>query len=148
MHFFIRKKLSYLITHSFANVLYLSICMLGNSSCFYLRLLTFFKIKFLQINHPDPPWECQTVWIKIKTDILLVFIWVQTVCKRLLADDNILLSMQRVTTVKYFSVHYIISYRYFSTFVCVYVYHKYSDTLNTFRHAMPFKQSKSNIQRI
>ena len=28
------------------------------------------------------------------------------------------------------------------------VYHKYSDTLNTFRHAMPFKQSKSNIQRI
>ena len=29
-----------------------------------------------------------------------------------------------------------------------YVYHKYSDTLNTFRHAMPFKQSKSNIQRI
>ena len=30
----------------------------------------------------------------------------------------------------------------------VYVYRKYSDTLNTFRHAMPFKQSKSNIQRI
>ena len=29
-----------------------------------------------------------------------------------------------------------------------YVYHKYSDTLNTFRHAMAFKQSKSNIQRI
>ena len=30
----------------FANVLYLSICMLGNCSCFYFRLLTFFKIKF------------------------------------------------------------------------------------------------------
>ena len=25
--------------------------------------------------------ECQTVWIKIRTDILLVLIWVQTVCK-------------------------------------------------------------------
>ena len=29
-------------------------------------------------------------WIQIKTDILLVFIWVQTVCKRLLADDKII----------------------------------------------------------
>ena len=25
--------------------------------------------------------ECQTVWIQIKTNILLVLIWVQTVCK-------------------------------------------------------------------
>ena len=25
--------------------------------------------------------ECQTVWIQIRTDILLVLIWVQTVCK-------------------------------------------------------------------
>ena len=53
-------------------------------------LLTFFKIKVLKINHPGPPLECQTVWIQIKTDILLVFIWVQTVCKRLLADDKII----------------------------------------------------------
>ena len=57
---------------------------------FYFRPLTFFKIKFLKINHPGPPSECQTVWIKIKTDILLVFIWVQTVCKRLLAGDKII----------------------------------------------------------
>ena len=77
------------MTHYFANVLYLSICMLGNCSCFYFRLLTFFKIKFLKINRPWIPSECQTVWIQIKTDILLVFIWVQTVCKRLLADDKI-----------------------------------------------------------
>ena len=60
--------------------LYLSICMLGNCSCFYFRLLTFFKIKFLKINHQGPPSECQTVCIQIKTYILLVFIWVQTVC--------------------------------------------------------------------
>ena len=66
------------MTHYFANVLYLSFCMLGNCSCFYFRLLTFFKIKFLKINHPGSPSECQTIWIQIKTDILLVFIWVQT----------------------------------------------------------------------
>ena len=78
------------MTHYFANVQYLSICMLGNCSCFYFRPLTFFKIKFLKINHPGTPSECQTVWIQIKTDILLVFIWVQTVCKRLLADDTII----------------------------------------------------------
>ena len=28
------------------------------------------------------------------------------------------------------------------------IYHKYSDTLNAFRHAMPFKQRKRIIQRI
>ena len=78
------------MAHYFANVLYLSICMLRNCSCFYFRLLTFFKIKFLNINHPGPPSECQTVWIQIKTDIVLVIIWVQTVCKRLLADDKII----------------------------------------------------------
>ena len=80
---FVRKISLLVMTHYFANVLYLSICMLGNCSCFYFRLLTFFKIKFLKINHPGPPSECQTVWIQIKTDILLIFIWVQTVCKRL-----------------------------------------------------------------
>ena len=59
-----------IMTHSFANVLYLSICMLGNCS-FFFWLLTFFKIKFLLINHPGPPSECQTVWIQIKTNVSL-----------------------------------------------------------------------------
>ena len=40
------------MTHSFANVLYLSFCMLGNRSCFYFRLLTFFKIKCLKNKPP------------------------------------------------------------------------------------------------
>ena len=71
----------------------------------------FLQIKFLKINHPGPPSECQTVWIQIKTDILLVFIWVQTVCKRLLTDDKLSTGMQRVITGKYFSVQYIVSYR-------------------------------------
>ena len=52
--------------------------------------------------------------------------------------------MQNVITGKYFSVHNIA----FNLDIHVYVYHKYSDTLNTFRHAMPFKQSKGDIQRI
>ena len=73
MHFsyLFKKIFTYLMTRSFANVLYLSVCLLGNCSCFYFRLLTFFKIKFLQINHQGPLWECQTVWTQIKTDIYL-----------------------------------------------------------------------------
>ena len=38
----------FFITYYFANVLYLSICMLGNCSCFYFCLLTFFKKKFFK----------------------------------------------------------------------------------------------------
>ena len=126
------------MTHYFANVLYLYICVLGNCSCFYFRLLTFFKIIFLKINHPGPPSEYQTVLIQIKTDTLLVFIWVQTVCKRLLADDKITTGMQRVITGKYLSVPYIVSYRD----IHAYVYHKYSDTLNTFNMLCPFNYAK------
>ena len=33
--------------------------------------------------------ECQTVWLQIRTDRTLVLIWVQTVCKILLADVKI-----------------------------------------------------------
>ena len=57
--------------------------------------------------------------------------------------------MQRVITGKYFSVQYIASYSIFQLgYTCIYIYPNYSGTLNTFRHAMPFKQSKSNIQMI
>ena len=122
------------MTHYFANVLYLSICMQGNCSCFYFRPLTFFKIKFLKINYHGPPSECQTVWIQIKTDILLVFIWVQTVCKR--QTKKLSTGMQRVITGKYFQ--YIVSYRD----IHAYVYHKYSDTLNTFNMLCPLNKAK------
>ena len=126
------------MTHYFANVLYLSICMLGNCSCFYFRSLTFFKIKFLKINHPGPPSECQTVWIQIKTDIPLVFIWVQTVCKRLSTATKLSTAMQRVITGKYLSVPYIVSYRD----IHAYVYHNYSDTLNTYNMLCPLNKAK------
>ena len=92
---------------------------------FYFRLLTFFKIKFIQINHPgttigvsnslDPDQERQN----------------PLACKELLQVNTLVFNM--VT---------------FNMDIHVYVYHKYSDTLNTFGHAMPFKQSNSNIQRV
>ena len=126
------------MTHYFANVLYLYICMLVNCSYFYFRQLNFFKIKFIRINHPGPPSKCQTVWIQIKNDILLVFIWVQTVCKRLFADDILSTGMQRVLSGKYFSFQYIVSYRD----IHAYVYHKYSDTLNTFNMLCPLNKEK------
>ena len=102
------------MTHYFANVLYLSICMLGNCSCFYFRLLTFFKIKFFfkkKTKHPGPPPERQTVWIQIKTEILSVFIWVQPVCKRLLAVDRIIHWHAKSYNRLILSVQYIVSYR-------------------------------------
>ena len=126
------------MTHYFANVLYLSICMLGNCSCFYFRLLTFLKIKVLKINHPGPQSECQTVRIQIKTDILLVFILVHTVCKRLLADDKIIHWHAKSLTGKCFSVQYIVSF----WDIHAYVYHKYSDTLNTFNMLCPLSKAK------
>ena len=88
MHFFHKKKAQcYLITHSFANVLYLSTCMLGNCSGFYCRLLTFFKIKFLQINHRDHDQSVKQFGSRSRPTFC--GLWVQTVCQRLLADDTI-----------------------------------------------------------
>ena len=62
------------MTHSFANVLYLSICMLGKCSCFYFRLLTFFKIKFLKIYHPGPPGRVAQSVTCLATDACLTAI--------------------------------------------------------------------------
>ena len=127
------------MTYYFANVLYLSFCMLGNFSCFYFRPLTFFKIKFLKINHPGPPSECQTVWIQIKIDILLVFIWFSNFfAKGYCQTTKLSTGMQRVITGKYFSVQYIVSYRD----IHAYVYHKYSDTLNTFNMLCPLNKAE------
>ena len=50
--------------------------------------------------------------------------------------------MQRVITGKYFSVHIL---SHIGSFQLGYMY---SINTRTFRHAMPFKQTKSNIQRI
>ena len=133
------------MTHSFANVLYLSICMLGNCSCFYFRQLTFFKIKFSKNKQPrttigvsnslDTGQDQHSVGLHLGSNVLR---------KAIGRRQNYPLCMQRVIAGKYFSVQYIVSYRD----IHVYVYHKYSDTLNTFNMLYPLKQSKSNIQRI
>ena len=44
---------------------------------------------------------------------------------------------QRVITGKYFSVHYTVAYRD----IHAYVYHKYSDTLNTFNTLCPLNKA-------
>ena len=62
------------------NASLLTHCMLGNFSCFCCRLLVFSKLSFQKILSGTLS-ECQTVWIQIRNDILLVLIWVQTVCK-------------------------------------------------------------------
>ena len=126
------------MTHYFANVLYLSICMLGNCSCFYFRLLTFFKIKFLKIKHLGPPSECQTVWIQIKTDISWPSSGFKLFAKGYWQTTKLSTGMQRVITGKYLSVQYIVSYRD----IHAYVYHKYSDTLNTFNMLCPLNKAK------
>ena len=125
------------MSHYFANVLYLSICMLGNCSCFYFRLLTFFKIKFLKINHPGPPSECQNVWIQIRT-----FSWsssgLKLFAKGYWQTTKLSTGMQRVILGKYLSVQYIVLYRD----IHAYVYHKYSDTLDTFNMLCPLNKVK------
>ena len=63
------------------NIIHSSICMLGCFSCFYRRLLTYLKIDFFKKFFQE---HCQSVkrfLIQIKTGILRVLIWVQTVCK-------------------------------------------------------------------
>ena len=62
--------------------LHVNFCMLCNFSCFCCFLLNFFNINFFkQKKYSGTLSEFQTVRIQIKTDVLSVLIWVQTVCK-------------------------------------------------------------------
>ena len=47
----------------------------------FCRLLNFFQIHLFRKILSGIPSECQTDWIKIRRDILLGLIWVQSVCK-------------------------------------------------------------------
>ena len=71
-----KTRKNFIQVRAFESSVSLNLCMLGNCSCFFFSKLTFSKEFFQEHNH-----ECQTVWIQIRTDILLVLIWVQTVCK-------------------------------------------------------------------
>ena len=57
------------------HVIPFSLCMLGNFSCLYCCLLTFFKSYIFKTLFQEH-YQCQKVWIQIRTEILLVLIWV------------------------------------------------------------------------
>ena len=82
----------------------LSLCMLGMFSCFRCRLLPFFKIIFFQKTLLEPLSECQTVWIQIRTDVLSVLIWVQTVCKGYHQTTQVAACKERVNKRKTYKV--------------------------------------------
>ena len=56
----------------------------------------FFKINFFQKILSVTLSECQTIWIQIRTDILSVLIWVQTVCKGYQPMTKVPASKERV----------------------------------------------------
>ena len=58
----------------------LTLCTLGNVSCFFV-VCCFFRNQFFQKILSGIPSKCQTDWIQIRPDILSGLIWVQTVCK-------------------------------------------------------------------
>ena len=76
-------KVIFLAVHGNYNVLIhvlLTLCMLGNFSCFCCHLLTFFKNIFCKIFSKEH-YQCQMVCIQIRTDIMSVLIWVKAVFK-------------------------------------------------------------------
>ena len=127
------------MTHYFANVLYLYICMLGNCSCFYFRLLTFFKkFFFKKINHKDHHQSVQQFGSRSRPTFCWSSFGFKLFAKGYWQTTKLSTCMQRVITGKYFSVQYTVSYRD----IHAYVYHKYSDTLNTFNMLCPLNKAK------
>ena len=61
----------------------------------FCRLLPFFIINFFLILSGRLS-ECQTVWISIRTNILLSLTWVQTICKGYRQMTKVAASRQRV----------------------------------------------------
>ena len=129
------------MTHYFANVLYLSICMLGNCSCFYYLLLNVFKIKFLKKKKKTPQDHHQSVK-QFGSRSRPTFCWSSSgfklFAKGYWQTTKLSTGMQRVIAGKYFSVQYIVSCRD----IHAYVYHKYSDTLKRFNMLCPLNKAK------
>ena len=127
------------MTYYFAHVLYLSICMLGNCSFFYFRPLTFFKIKFLKIIHPGLHQGVKQIGSKSRQTFCWSSSGFKLFAKGYWQTTKLSTGMQRVIAGKYFSVQYTVAY----TDIHAYVYHKYSDTLNTFNTLCPL--NKANV---
>ena len=82
----------------------ITLCMLGNFSSFWCRLLTFFKINFFKKNFRNTI-RCQTIWSRSKTNVLWVLIWVQTVCKGYQQTTKVTASMERVEKISNQNTH-------------------------------------------
>ena len=126
------------MTHYFANVLYLSICMLGNCSCFYFRPQTFFKIKCLKTNYQDHHQSVKQFGSRSRPTFFRSSSGFKLFAKGYWQTTELSTGMQRVITGKYLSAQYFVSYRD----IHAYVYHKYSDTLNTFNMLCPLNKAK------
>ena len=72
---------------------------------FYFCLLTFFKIKFLQINYPGPP---ESNCLDPDQNRHSLGLHLGSNCLQM---TNFSAGMQRDMTGKYFSVQYIVTYR-------------------------------------
>ena len=70
-------------------------CMLGNFLSFCCRLQTYFQNKLFQKILSGALSGWQTVLIQIRTDILSVLIWVQTVCKGYQQTTKVATSKER-----------------------------------------------------
>ena len=70
---------------------FLALRMLGN----FCMLLSFQNQLFQKILSVTLS-ECQTVWIQIRTDIMLVLIWIQTVCKGYSQTTKVAINKERV----------------------------------------------------
>ena len=70
---------------------WLFLCVLGTLSCFCCPLLSSFKIKL-----SNKFFQEQMVWIQIRIHILLLLIWVQTVCKGYQQMTKVAASKERV----------------------------------------------------
>ena len=69
--------------------------MLGNFSCL-CGLLTFFLQIYLFKKFFQEHYQCQTVWIQVRTYVSSVLIWVQTVCKGYQRTTKVADSKERV----------------------------------------------------
>ena len=59
----------------------LTLCPLGNFSCLFVVCRFIFQINFFEKILSAIPSKCQTDWTRIRPDVLLGLIWVQSVCK-------------------------------------------------------------------
>ena len=94
--------------------LFITLCMLGNFvyfycpeflpkifnfSCVCCHLLAFFTTNFFKKFFSETISECKTVLIQIRTEVLLVLIWVQTISKGYQQMTKVSASMERVNVI-------------------------------------------------